>query len=217
MNQVQEILQRRPLRKEKSSSEVKEIMRDTIMSLNIPEEIKEFLLKTKIEEEEFEDINIKFFNKESGFLCDVVEWTKINDDTLKYLDEKFVAEFLGELDKFRTYYVIAENLESGNLIAVQQGTGKVYELEHEVIEEVVAYFINSSLPKTYKSMNYFKKMRNEALRLKKELSIEEVEGMFEGAAKEFGLIDSKVLVDGDEYNRQFWNGTLCRFKEWYLD
>lgn len=192
-------------------------MRDTIMSLNIPEEIKEFLLKTKIEEEEFEDINIKFFNKESGFLCDVVEWTKINDDTLKYLDEKFVAEFLGELDKFRTYYVIAENLESGNLIAVQQGTGKVYELEHEVIEEVVAYFINSSLPKTYKSMNYFKKMRNEALRLKKELSIEEVEGMFEGAAKEFGLIDSKVLVDGDEYNRQFWNGTLCRFKEWYLD
>lgn len=192
-------------------------MRDTIMSLNIPEEIKEFLLKTKIEEEEFEDINIKFFNKESGFLCDVVEWTKINDDTLKYLDEKFVAEFLGELDKFRTYYVIAENLESGNLIAVQQGTGKVYELEHEVIEEVVAYFINSSLPKTYKSMNYFKKMRNEALRLKKELSIEEIEGMFEGAAKEFGLIDSKVLVDGDEYNRQFWNGTLCRFKEWYLD
>lgn len=192
-------------------------MRDTIMSLNIPEEIKEFLLKTKIEEEEFEDINIKFFNKKSGFLCDVVEWTKINDDTLKDLDEKFVAEFLGKLEKFRNYYVIAENLDSGNLIAVQQGTGEVYELEHEVIEEVVAYFINSSLPKTYKSMNYFKKMRNEALRLKKELSVEEIESMFEAAAKEFGLIDSKVLVDGDEYNRQFWNETLCRFKEWYLD
>lgn len=192
-------------------------MRDTVMSSNIPEEIKEFLLKTKIEEEEFEDINIKFFNKKSGFLCDVVEWTKINDDTLKDLDEKFVAEFLGELEKFRNYYVIAENLDSGNLIAVQQVTGEVYELEHEVIEEVVAYFINSSLPKTYKSMNYFKKMRNEALRLKKELSVEEIESIFEAAAKEFGLIDSKVLVDENEYNRQFWNGTLCRFKEWYLD
>ncbi len=60
-------------------------MKDIIMNLKLPQETKDFLCKTKIEEDEFEDINIKFFNKECGFLCDVVEWTKINDSTLKDL------------------------------------------------------------------------------------------------------------------------------------
>lgn len=50
-------------------------MRDIIINLNVPQETKDFLLKTKIEEDEFEDINIKFFSKENGFLCDMVEWS----------------------------------------------------------------------------------------------------------------------------------------------
>lgn len=192
-------------------------MRDIIMNLNLPQETKDFLLKTKIEEDEFEDINIKFFSKENGFLCDVVEWTKINDHTLKDLNEKFAAEFLRELEKFRDYYVIAENLDSGNLIAVQQGTGEIYELEHEVIEEVVTYFVNSSFPKAYESMNYFKEMKNKVLSFKEDEKIEEIESLFEKAGKELSLIDSKVVIDDDEENMQFWNGLLYSFEEWCLD
>ncbi|OCA98723.1 SUKH-4 family immunity protein [Clostridium beijerinckii] len=192
-------------------------MRDIVMNLNLPQETKDFLLKSKIEEDEFEDINIKFFSKENGFLCDVVEWTKINDHTLKDLNEKFVEEFLRELEKFRDYYVIAENLDSGNLIVMQQGTGEVYELEHEVVEEVVIYFVNSSFSKVYESMNYFKEMKNKVLNLKEEESIDEIEEMFERAAKEFSLIDSKVVVDGDDDNMQFWNGALYIFEEWCFD
>lgn len=192
-------------------------MRDIIMNLNLPHETKEFLLKTKIEEDEFEDINIKFFSKENGFLCDVVEWTKINDRSLKDLNEKFLAEFLEELEKFRDYYVIAENLDSGNLIAVQQGTGEIYELEHEVIEEVVTYFVNSSFSKVYESMNYFKEMKNKVLNLKEEEKIEEIEEMFERAERELSLIDNSVVIDDDEDNMQFWNGVLCSFEEWCLD
>lgn len=192
-------------------------MGDIIMNLNLPQETKDFLLKTKIEEDEFEDINIKFFIKETGFLCDVLEWTKINDRTLKDLDEKFAAEFLGELEKFRAYYVIAENLESGNLIAMQEGTGEIYELEHEVIEEVVTCFVNSSFSKVYESMNYFKKIRNKILDLKEEENVEEIEALFEKAGEELSLIDDKVVVDFDEDNIQFWNGVLVSFEEWCLD
>lgn len=195
--------------------ERKEMMRDIIMSLNLPQDTKDFLLKTKVEEDEFEDINIKFYSKENGFLCDVLEWTKINDITLKDLDEKFAVEFLRELEKFRSYYVIAENLDSGNLIAMQEGTGEIYELEHEVIEEVVTCFVNSSFSKVYESMNYFKETRNKILELKEEENVEEIEALFEEAGKELNLIDEKVVVDGDEDN--FWNGTLESFREWCLD
>lgn len=192
-------------------------MRDIIMSLNLPQETKDFLCKTKIEEDEFYDININFFNKKHGFLCDVVEWTKINDSTVTNLDEKFISEFLKELEKFRSYYVIADNLDSGNLIAVQKITGEIYELEHEVIEEVVACFVNSSFLKMYKSMKYFKEMKNKVLKLREEEKVEEIEALFEKARKEFSLIDSKVVIDYDEDNIQFWNGLLYNFEEWCLD
>ncbi|WPC39587.1 hypothetical protein [Clostridium sp. JS66] len=192
-------------------------MRNIIMSLNLPQETKDFLCKTKIEEDEFYDININFFNKEHGFLCDVVEWTKINDSTVTRLDEKFVSEFLKDLEKFISYYVVADNLDSGNLIAIQEVTGEIYELEHEVIEEVVTYFVNSSFSKMYESMKYFKKMKNKVLKLIEEEKVEEIEALFEKARKEFSLIDSKVVIDYDEDNIQFWNGVLESFREWCLE
>lgn len=199
------------------SEERKKIMRDIIMDLKLPQETKDFLLKTKIEKDEFEDINIKFFNKEHGFLCDVVEWTKINDSTVTNLDDKFVSEFLKDLEKFRSYYVVADNLDSGNLIAIQEVTGEIYELEHEVIEEVVACFVNSSFHKMYESMKYFKEMKNKVLKLREEEDVEEIEVLFEKARKELSLIDSKVVIDDEEDNMQFWNGVLYNFEEWCLD
>ncbi|AKN31064.1 hypothetical protein Ccar_09465 [Clostridium carboxidivorans P7] len=201
----------------RESEERKEIMRDIIMNLKLPQETKDFLLKTKIEKDEFQDINIKFFNKEHGVLCDVVEWTKINDSTVTNLDEKFVSEFLKDLEKFRSYYVVADNLDSGNLIAIQEVTGEIYELEHEVIEEVVTYFVNSSFSKFHESMNYFKKMKNEILKLKEEENVEEIEALFEKAEKELSLIDRKVIINDDEDNMQFWNGVLGNFREWCLE
>ncbi len=192
-------------------------MKDIIMNLKLPQDTKDFLCKTKIEEDEFEDLNIKFFDKEHGFLCDVVEWTKINDHTLNNLNEKFAAEFLGELEKFRAYYVIAENLDSGNLIAVQESTGEIYELEHEVIEEVTVYFLNSSFSKMYESMKYFKKVKNKVLELKEQGCIEEIEVLFEKAEKELSLIDSKLIINEDEDNMEFWNGVLESFREWCLE
>jgi len=197
--------------------ERKEKMRDTIVNLNLPQEAKEFLLKTKIEEDEFEYINIKFFSEGNGFLCDVVEWTKINDLTLKDLNEDYVEEFLGELEKFRDYHVSAENLDSGNLIAMQEGTGEIYELEHEVIEEIVTYLVNSSFPKAYESMNYFKEIKDKVLRFRKQESVEKIQEMFERDMQKFILIDSKVVIDGNENNKQFWNGVLFSFKEWCFD
>lgn len=181
------------------------------MNLNLPQETKDFLYKTKIEENEFENINIEFFNKERGYLRDVLEWTKINDSSLKFLDEKFLKEFLDELEKFRSYYVIAENYNSGNLIVIEESTGEIYELEHEVIEEIEKYFMNSSFAQMHESMKYFKGMKAKTLQLKKQENFEEIELMFEKAEKDFTTIDSKVVINDDEYNRQFWNGVLKRY------
>lgn len=192
-------------------------MRHIIMNLNLPQEAKDFLYKTKIKEGEFENINIEFYNKEHGYLRDVLEWTKINDSSLKNLDEKFLKDFLDELEKFRAYYVIADNYNSGNLIVIEESTGEIYELEHEVIEEVEKYFVNSSFAQMYKSMKYFKEMKTKTLQLKKQENFEEIELMFEKAEKDFTTIDSKVVIDDDEYNRQFWNGTLESYREWLLD
>ena len=192
-------------------------MKDIIMNLNLPQETKDFLCKTKIEEDEFEDINIKFFNKECGFLCDVVEWTKINDSTLKDLDEKFAAEFLAELEKFRAYYVIADNLDSGNLIAVQESTGEIYELEHEVIEEVIKSFVNSSFAQMYESMKYFNEMKSKIIELREQENLEQIELLFEKAEKDLVSIDGKVVIYDDEYNCQFWNGMIESYREWCLD
>lgn len=187
------------------------------MNLNLPQETKNFLYKTKIEEDEFENINIEFFSKERGYLRDVLEWTKINDSSLKLLDEKDVKEFLDELEKFRVYYVIADNYNSGNLIVIEESTGEIYELEHEVIEEVEKYFVNSSFAQMYDSMEYFKEMKTKTLQLKKQENFEEIELMFEKAEKDFTTIDSKVVINDDEYNRQFWNGTLESYRKWLLD
>ncbi|WML33317.1 hypothetical protein [Clostridium sp. OS1-26] len=192
-------------------------MKDIIMNLNFSQETKDFLCKTKIEVDEFEDINIKFFNKERGFLCDVVEWTKINDHTLNNFNKKFVSEFLGELEKFRAYYVIADNLDSGNLIAIQESTGEIYELEHEVIEEVVASFVNSSFVKMYESMKYFKEMKSKIIEFREQENIEEIEMLLEKAKKDLVLIDNKVVINDDEYNCQFWNGMIESYREWCLD
>lgn len=192
-------------------------MRDIIMNLNLPQETKNFLYKTKLEEDGFENINIEFFSKERGYLRDVLEWTKINDSSLKLLDEKDVKEFLDELEKFRVYYVIADNYNSGNLIVIEESTGEIYELEHEVIEEVEKYFVNSSFAQMYDSMEYFKEMKTKTLQLKKQENFEEIELLFEKAEKDFTTIDSKVVINDDEYNRQFWNETLESYREWLLD
>lgn len=44
-----------------------------------------------------------------------------------------------------------------------------------------------------------------------------IEALFEKARKEFSLIDSKVVIDYDEDNIQFWNGVLESFREWCLE
>ncbi|MBU3104305.1 hypothetical protein [Clostridium gasigenes] len=192
-------------------------MKDIIVDLNIPQETKDFLCNTKIKKNEFESLGIEFVNKEQGFLFDVVEWTKINDCTLKELNKEFVREFLGELEKFRDYYVVAQNCDTGNLISIHKSTGKIYELEHEVTEEVVRYFVNSSFAKMYESMKCFKKIKSKIIKLKEQEKIEEIELLFEKSKKDFSLIDSKVVINDDEYNRQFWNGVLESYKEWCLD
>lgn len=192
-------------------------MKDIVMKLNLPQGAKNFLCKTKIKEDDFEDLNIKFFNKEHGFLYDVVEWTKINDHTLNNLNEKFVAEFLGELEKFRAYYVIADNLGSGNLIAIQESTGEVYELEHEVIEEVAASFVNSSFAQMYESMKYFKEVKSKIIEFREQENIKEIEMLLEKAKKDLVSIDNKVVINDDEYNCQFWNGMIESYREWCLD
>ncbi|WP_246517513.1 hypothetical protein [Clostridium aciditolerans] len=192
-------------------------MKDIIADLKLPQETKDFLYNTKIKKNEFESINIKFFSKEQGFLCDIVEWTKINDCTLKEFNEEFVRKFLGELEKFRPYYVIAENYNSGNLIAIHELTGEVFELEHEVTEEVVRYFVNSSFTQMYESMKYFKKIEGEIIKLKEQEDKEELDLLFEKAKKDLILIDSEVVINDDEYNRGFWNGMLESYKEWCLD
>jgi hypothetical protein len=192
-------------------------MRDIIMNLNLPQETKDFLYKTKIEEDEFEDINIGFFNKERGYLRDVLEWTKINDSSLKDLDKKFAKEFLDQLEKFRSFYVIADNYDSGNLIVIEESTGEICELEHEVIEQVEKYFINSSFAQMYESMKYFKEMKNKTLELKEQENFLEIELLFEKAEKDFTTIDSKVVIDDDEDNGQFWNWVLESYREWLLD
>ncbi|EKQ56078.1 MULTISPECIES: hypothetical protein [unclassified Clostridium] len=62
--------------------------------------------------------------------------------------------------------------------------------------------IISSFPKAFESMNYFNEMKNKVLSLKEEKKIEEIEVLFRNSGNEFGLIDSKVVIDGDEDNMQ---------------
>ncbi|WP_253199427.1 ankyrin repeat domain-containing protein [Clostridium tagluense] len=104
--------------------------------------------------------------------------------------------------KFRDYYVVAQNCDTGNLIAIHKSTGEVYELEHEVTEVVVRYFVNSSFAQMYESMKCFKKIKSEIIKLKEQEKIEEIELLFEKAKKDFSLIDSKVVINDDEYNRK---------------
>jgi hypothetical protein len=73
-----------PIVKDVTVEEVGKII-EMIIELKSPEGIEEV-------EDEFEDINIKFFSKENGFLCDVVEWIKVNDHTLKHLNEETFNE-----------------------------------------------------------------------------------------------------------------------------
>ncbi|MCX8169563.1 MAG: hypothetical protein N3D72_00565 [Candidatus Methanomethyliaceae archaeon] len=192
-------------------------MKDIIRNLKLPQETKDFLEKTKIKKKQFESINIKFFDKAQGFLSDVVEWTKINDSTLEVLNEEFVSNFLRELEKFREYYVIAENYNSGNLITIHASTGEVYELEHEVTEEVERYFVNSSFAQMYESMKVFKEIKKEVIKLKEKDDLDKLELLFEKAEKELVAIDRKIVINGDEYNNEFWNGMLSRLREWYFN
>ncbi|PED98001.1 hypothetical protein [Bacillus toyonensis] len=175
-----------------------------IAKLRLPMDSKHFLLNHQIKENEFECLNVEFYTYSNGFLLDVVEWTKQNDFSLSILDKEYTEAFLASLEKFKPYLVIGSNMDSGNLITIYQPTGEIYELEHEITERVERYFVNSSIEKMYCCFNYFKKHWVQLIEQEHYISHDLMNTFYELKNKlvEF---DTNILINDDDYNRQFWN------------
>ena len=175
-----------------------------IAKLNLPIDSMHFLLNHQIKENEFECLNVEFYTYSNGFLLDVVEWTKQNDFSLSILDKEYTEAFLASLEKFKRYLVIGSNMDSGNLLTIYQPTGEIYELEHEITEKVERYFVNSSIEKMYCCFNYFKKCWIQLLEQEHYKSHDLINTFYELKNKlvEF---DTNILINNDDYNRQFWN------------
>ncbi|PEM10802.1 hypothetical protein COI51_28655 [Bacillus toyonensis] len=175
-----------------------------IAKLNLPIDSKHFLLNHQIKETEFKCLNVDFYTYSNGFLLDVVEWTKQNDFSLSILDKEFTEAFLASLEKFKPYLVIGSNMDSGNLITIYQPTGEIYELEHEITEKVERYFVNSSIEKMYCCFNYFKKCWIQLLGQEHYKSHNLINTFYE-LKKKLVEFDTNILINDDDYNRQFWN------------
>lgn len=175
-----------------------------IAKLNLPIDSMHFLLKHKIKGNEFECLNVEFYTYSNGFLLDVVEWTKQNDFSLSILDKEYTEAFLASLEKFKPYLVIGSNIDSGNLITIYQPTGEIYELEHEITERVERYFVNSSIEKMYCCFNYFKKYLVQLIEQEHYISHDLTNNFYELKNK-LTEFDTNILINDDDYNRQFWN------------
>ncbi|HFJ9435745.1 hypothetical protein [Bacillus thuringiensis] len=175
-----------------------------IAKLNLPIDSMHFLLNHQIKGNEFECLNVEFYTYSNGFLLDVVEWTKQNDFSLSILDKEYTEAFLASLEKFKPYLVIGSNMDSGNLIAIYQPTGEIYELEHEITVRVERYFVNSSIEKMYCCFNYFKKYWVQLIEQEHYISHDLINTFYELKNKLVEL-DTNILINDDDYNRQFGN------------
>jgi hypothetical protein len=177
-----------------------------IAKLNLPIDSKHFLLNHQIKETEFECLNVDFHTYSNGFLLDVVEWTKQNDFSLSILDKRiYRSVFLASLEKFKPYLVIGSNMDSGNLITIYQPTGEIYELEHEItLERVERYFVNSSIEKMYCCFNYFKKYWVQLIEQGHSKDCDLIK-TFHDLKNKLVEFDTNILINDDDYNRQFWN------------
>ncbi|MCU7393022.1 hypothetical protein [Bacillus sp. ST24] len=175
-----------------------------IAKLNLPVDSMHFLLNHQIKENEFECLNVEFYTYSNGFLLDVVEWTKQNDFSLSILDKEYTELFLASLEKFKPYFVIGSNMDSGNLITICQPTGEIYELEHEITERVERYFVNSSIEKMHSCFNCFKKYWVQLIEQEHYISHDLINTFYELKNKLVEL-DTNILINDDDYNRQFWN------------
>lgn len=173
-----------------------------INNLSVPQETKDFLQDHKFEENEFDYLNVDICSVEDGFLLNVVEWTIQNDFSLSVISSEMKEQFLASLEKFRPYLVIGQNLNSGNLIAMYTPTGEIYELEHEITDKVEAYFVNSSIEKMYACSQCYKRFWMEFIQEKNKTKFIQI---FNELKEELRELDSRILMNDDEYNRQFWN------------
>ncbi|MCU4715867.1 SUKH-4 family immunity protein [Bacillus cereus] len=175
-----------------------------IAKLNLPIDSMHFLLKHQIKGNEFECLNVEFYTYSNGFLLDVVEWTKQNDFSLSILDKDYTEAFLASLEKFKPYLVIGSNMDSGNLIAIYQPTGEIYELEHEITERVERYFVNSSIEKMHSCFNFFKKYWVQLIGQGHYKDCDLIK-TFHDLKNKLVELDNNILINDDNYNRHFWN------------
>ncbi|MCU5181173.1 hypothetical protein [Bacillus toyonensis] len=77
-------------------------------------------------------------------------------------------------------------------------------LDKEFTERVERYFVNSSIEKMYCCFNYFKKCWIQLLEQEHYISHDLMNTFYELKNKlvEF---DTNILINDDDYNRQFWN------------
>lgn len=173
-----------------------------INQLELPKETKEFIHNYSFEENEFDCLNLELVSNSNGFLLNVKEWTLKNDWSLSVLSNDFKEKFLVSLNKFQPYLVIAENSNTGNLITISQPEGEIFELEHEVIERVEKYFVNSSIESMISCIKCFKEYWHLIIEVHQE---EKLISIFNELKEKLIALDEKVLINEDDYNRQFWN------------
>ncbi|MED4531224.1 SUKH-4 family immunity protein [Metabacillus fastidiosus] len=185
-----------------------------INKLNLPIDTKKFLLTNKFKENEFDCLNVDFFSSSDGFLLNVAEWTIKNDFSLSTLGSEYKEQFLASLEKFKTYLVIGENANTGNLITIHQPTGEIYELEHEITETVEKYFVNSSIEEMYYCLGCFKKYWIQIIEEKQDNNLR---GIFNELKDKLMEFDSRILINDDDYNRQFWNSLYFDKLNFFLE
>ncbi|MGG3889896.1 SUKH-4 family immunity protein [Metabacillus fastidiosus] len=185
-----------------------------INKLNLPIDTKNFLLTNKFKENEFDCLNVDFFSYSDGFLLNVAEWTIENDFSLSILSSEYKEKFLASLEKFKLYLVIGENVNTGNLIAIYQLTGEIYELEHEITERVERYFVNSSIEEMYFCLECFKKYWIQIIEEKQDNNLRRI---FNELKDKLMELDSRILINDDDYNRQFWNSLYLDKLNFFLE
>lgn len=173
---------------------------------NFQKKQNEYLQKLKGMESDF--AGLEFCTDKDGFKLSVLEWTKMNDTSLVELekvDSEYISKFLQDLVKFNDYLVIGSSLDSGNLIALYQPTGEIFELEHEDIDSITRYFVNTDAEKLYRSANAVQQCGMECS--ESEEDEEKHNELFAQLRNELQRIDGNVKIDDDQHNNQFWNST----------
>lgn len=82
------------------------------------------------------------------------------------------------------------------------------------MEKVERYFVNSSIEEMYYCLECFKKYWIQIIEERQENNLRRIFNELKDKLMEF---DSKILINDDDYNRQFWNSLYFDKMNFFLE